>query len=441
VKKRWKRILPAALAAGLLLAALPVSGLAASGRKTVDVTYRDIKLVIDGVTVTPRDAAGRFAEPFLIGGTTYLPLRAVAEALDMEVAWQDGAGAVTIVSKAGAPQPSAPGDGTPGTVGKKTVDITYRDIKLYVDGLPVIPRDAAGAVVEPFLLNDTVYLPLRAVAEALGRSVGWDQSANTASVTSPSFVTVRTAEELIGAIASDTDILLLPGAYDITAQAAARAPQAVWWEEVFDGVQLNVEGVKNLTLRASAPGAGHLTVTPRYAFVMNFIRCEKVRLINLKAGHTEEGYGQGGVFGFKDCKDVTLDQIRMYGAAEGLSLAGVSGVTVTRSEIYACAYGIMTVENSLNVRFENCSFHDNGALDLIALDGVDGFVIDHSLIVDNLIRKDCVLFRVSGSRDLTVRNTVLAENGPGALGGADIAFENISHERPVSTDPPPMQAY
>ena len=53
------------------------------------------------------------------------------------------------------------------------------NIKLVVDGAPVTPKDAAGNAVEPFSCNGTTYLPVRAVASALGKEVTWDGNTNT----------------------------------------------------------------------------------------------------------------------------------------------------------------------------------------------------------------------------------------------------------------------
>lgn len=55
--------------------------------KNITVQYDNIKLVIDGVTITPKDANGSTVEPFIYNGTTYLPVRAVGNALGKQVSW------------------------------------------------------------------------------------------------------------------------------------------------------------------------------------------------------------------------------------------------------------------------------------------------------------------------------------------------------------------
>ena len=66
------------------------------------------------------------------------------------------------------------------TVGSQTLTADYNNIKISVNGAMITPRDANGTVVEPFAINGTTYLPVRAVAEALNCSVTWDGSNSTA---------------------------------------------------------------------------------------------------------------------------------------------------------------------------------------------------------------------------------------------------------------------
>jgi len=74
---------------GLLIATFLFGGtaFALTGSRTVDITYRDIKIVVDGTQITPRDANGNVIEPFLYNGSTFLPVRAVSEALNKDVKW------------------------------------------------------------------------------------------------------------------------------------------------------------------------------------------------------------------------------------------------------------------------------------------------------------------------------------------------------------------
>ena len=60
--------------------------------------------------------------------------------------------------------------------------LTYRDIKVLMNGEQLDLVDSSGNSVEPFIINGTTYLPLRVVATALGLEVGWDGATSTVSL-------------------------------------------------------------------------------------------------------------------------------------------------------------------------------------------------------------------------------------------------------------------
>lgn len=96
-----KRVFIFALAVVLLLS-LSVAVFASTGTKTAQLAYRDIKVSLDGRQFTPKDAAGNVVEPFIIDGTTYLPVRAVAEALNLNVEWDNATSTVKLTRPEGA---------------------------------------------------------------------------------------------------------------------------------------------------------------------------------------------------------------------------------------------------------------------------------------------------------------------------------------------------
>ena len=56
----------------------------------------------------------------------------------------------------------------------ETAQVFYNNIRIYINGAEIVPKDVNGNVVEPFTMNGTTYLPVRAVANALGQEVQWD---------------------------------------------------------------------------------------------------------------------------------------------------------------------------------------------------------------------------------------------------------------------------
>ena len=98
--KKTMRALIALLCLGGLLVTMALA--AGTYTKTLTAFYENIKLTINGQTVVPRDVKGNVVDPFIVedeegGGTTYLPVRAVSEALGKQVDW-DGATQTVLIS-------------------------------------------------------------------------------------------------------------------------------------------------------------------------------------------------------------------------------------------------------------------------------------------------------------------------------------------------------
>jgi hypothetical protein len=87
-----KRIIIGLLALSLILV-VAAAAWATSGTVPINVTYRDIKIVTNGNTVTADPALG---EPFIYNGRTYIPIRMAAQALGLTVDWIDWTNMVTI---------------------------------------------------------------------------------------------------------------------------------------------------------------------------------------------------------------------------------------------------------------------------------------------------------------------------------------------------------
>lgn len=82
----------------VLLLATPV--LAASGDVNAVLNYSNIKISVDGEEIIPTNVNGNSTEPFTIDGTVYLPIRAIAEALDCSVEWDSASNTVRINTQA-----------------------------------------------------------------------------------------------------------------------------------------------------------------------------------------------------------------------------------------------------------------------------------------------------------------------------------------------------
>lgn len=71
------------------------------------------------------------------------------------------------------------------TTAKRTAQLDYNNINVTLDGSQVDLVDANGNAVEPFAIDGTTYLPVRAVSGALGLDVGWDGENSTVTLTTP----------------------------------------------------------------------------------------------------------------------------------------------------------------------------------------------------------------------------------------------------------------
>lgn len=89
------------LIAGILIGTMLTSGVvfAKQASETINVIYDNIKVLIDGKEYQPTDVNGNAVEPFIYNGTTYLPVRAIANAFNKEVDWESQTSTVTLGSK------------------------------------------------------------------------------------------------------------------------------------------------------------------------------------------------------------------------------------------------------------------------------------------------------------------------------------------------------
>lgn len=94
--KQWKGFISGILATVLVLGF--VFPAYAAYQKQATLNYNDIKITMNGKQITPTDANGNAVEPFVIEGSTYLPVRAVANALDLTVGWDDATKTVSLTN-------------------------------------------------------------------------------------------------------------------------------------------------------------------------------------------------------------------------------------------------------------------------------------------------------------------------------------------------------
>ena len=173
-------------------------------------------------------------------------------------------------------------------------------------------------------------------------------------------VCVDTVDEFLAAIDNDTVIKLQSGLFDLSTASdyGAYGTDYYYWNDVFDGPALVINGVRNLRIVAEEDCT--IAAIPRYANVINFLNSEGISLSGFTAGHTEEpGSCAGGVLSFENCWDIDIDNCRLYGCGIlGIDAYCCSDISVKNTEIYECSQGAIALYTVMDASFENMDIHD-----------------------------------------------------------------------------------
>lgn len=184
-------------------------------------------------------------------------------------------------------------------------------------------------------------------------------------------VTVTTADDFLAAIAPDTEILVDAALIDLSEAAGYGETGGAYyyWSQTYDGPELYISGVSNLTIRGT--GETHdtnvISSVPRYSNVLNFLNCSNIMVKGLTAGHTEEpGYCTGGVLLFQNSQDVLVEDCGLFGCGT-LGVIGESSrnIQIIRNDIYECTDGGVKFSNCDDVNVDGNTFRDLGGADIL----------------------------------------------------------------------------
>ena len=104
--KRKTTYFLAGVLAVILLLAMSVTALASDGSFTI--TIHPIRIMVNGEVFQPKDVNGQDVMVFTVNGTTYAPLRALAEAYGLEVGYDASTNTATVNKPGQAPAPATP---------------------------------------------------------------------------------------------------------------------------------------------------------------------------------------------------------------------------------------------------------------------------------------------------------------------------------------------
>ena len=181
----------------LLCAVLLLCVLMGNARAVSTATARlrpDYTIVIDGSARTFYNVNGQQVHPISYQDTTYLPVRAIGELMGKVVSWDEAKLTVTLSGV----RTGEAAKGTPETAAVQNISVEVRDdFTVVVDGTVRSFADAGGKTVYPLLYQGSTYLPIRAIGELMGKTVGWDEATKTITLSGTAGTTVTDADVII----------------------------------------------------------------------------------------------------------------------------------------------------------------------------------------------------------------------------------------------------
>ena len=182
-KKLGALILCAALAVG----SLAVSAGAAQSTSVTAQLSPGVSVVVDGTARTFYNVGGAEVHPIAYNGTIYLPVRAIGELMGKNVNWDQS----TLTASLTSPRTSAATAGTPDTsaVTREVTVSLHPEFTILVDGVERTFTNVNGTVIYPMAYNGSIYLPLRAIGNLMGKSVSWDGATSTATLSGGNEIT------------------------------------------------------------------------------------------------------------------------------------------------------------------------------------------------------------------------------------------------------------
>lgn len=214
---RWT----AALLSLVLL--LPLSAVWAAGDAPVPEGVTPVAILIDGQPFSGKNERGEAVKPFAYDGTTYVPIRALGNALGYGVSW-DSAKACVVVDTRG--KATAISTKTGGTEAPLPPGVSKID-KILINKQVFKGYNERGEKVAPFAYDGTTYVPIRALGLALKYEVGWDGKASSVTVstggTAPAPTADRTVSPAAGQIAGAVSGSV--GSFDTSSLSSVIVPE------------------------------------------------------------------------------------------------------------------------------------------------------------------------------------------------------------------------
>jgi len=231
-------------------------------------------------------------------------------------------------------------------------------------------------------------------------------------------VQAETVDEFIAAIGPDR-VIELTGREYVLSEAAFYGENTgndyCTWTEVYDGYELQISGVDNMSIIGRGMVNSSIITTPRYADVLYFDSCSNIRLEAFTAGHTDEGMCSGGVLSFADSGNINVDSCELFGCGiEGIRAVNCRDLTAEYTVIRDCSLRAVYTEASKNILISDCEIYgcdDENGIEVFGVNSSWGFAVVNSLIHNN---KANSLLSANFSQQLSILGCEIKNNSFGA---------------------------
>ena len=167
----------------VMTAAMVIPAMAAIDFETARLRP-DFTIVIDGKEKNFKRSDGSAAFALVYKDSTYLPLRAIGEAIGRNVNWDEATKTITLEGEREVKDSS--NKAVEGE--RKNILVQERkDFTIIIDGEKQTFRSSDGERIYPLLYDGSTYLPLRAIGQIMGKTVEWDNDTKTVTLTSEGF--------------------------------------------------------------------------------------------------------------------------------------------------------------------------------------------------------------------------------------------------------------
>ena len=203
----------------------------------------------------------------------------------------------------------------------------------------------------------------------------------------------------------------------------------VSWSDPYDGWELLIHNVQNLTIVGAHDPPPQILTSPRGSWVLAFSEVSDVDLSNLTIGHTEGGYCLGGVVALREASRVRIDRCDLFGSGTvGVEVTHSQDVTVEHSKIRDCSYQIASVHGSRNVRFVETEFVNNKEFNLVEVDASSAVtIVDSAFRGNRATSSHYPFFQVAEGGSLTVSDTIFEGNEAVVFEDGPLKLERVSY--------------